>query len=92
MVGFLTGIEGQFQEGYINITVYIPDVLAGDSKKVKDIARCEIIEGCLSEWFGLLNPDGEYLFSLANTIHTIPVPDISQHAVCVKLHYKRINF
>ena len=44
VIGFLTGINKDIQEGKVNINFYVPKINAGAQKKIKNIARILEIE------------------------------------------------
>lgn len=91
VVSFLTGLDGQFQTGVLNINVYVPDIDNGSQFKVKNIGRCNVIEEVCSTLVSSMKSD-RYRFYLDATIQTFKAQDIEQHFVNVKLKYKYITF
>jgi hypothetical protein len=91
VVSFLTGLDGQFQTGVLNINVYVPDIDNGSQFKVKNIGRCNVIEEACSTLVSSLKSDG-YRFSLNSIIQTFKAQDIEQHFVNVKLKFDYITF
>jgi hypothetical protein len=91
IVSFLTGIDGQFQRGIVNINIFVPDIDFGGQSKVKNIARCNLIEQVCSGIISSLKKDG-YRFSLDSLIQTFKAEETSQHFVNVKLRFDYVTF
>jgi len=85
IVIFKTGIDGDIQVGYVTINVYIPDI-AFDGRKVKDIARCGVIESALNTFAESVSlPD--YMIEREGTIQTFKVFETDEHFVHLELKY-----
>lgn len=84
---FSTALDGQTQEGVVNINIFVKDILNGQILQ-KDIKRCsEIEELCLS-FFNSLKAN-QYKFTLGNVITTYEHnPKINQHFTNLKLNFK----
>lgn len=93
VVAFTAGIPGQIHEGVVTVNVYVPDITPfSDGVYVKDGERCEVLECMAQEWVDSLTADrSDYVFSLENTIHTLPDRDTDQHFVVVRLKYRLCN-
>lgn len=91
VVSFMTGLDGQFQVGVLNINVYVPEIDNGSRFKVKNIARCNVIEEVCSTLVSSLKSKG-YRFSLNSIIQTYKSQDIEQHFVNVKLKFEYVTF
>lgn len=91
VVSFLTGLDGQFQVGIVNINIYIPDIDYGASQKVKDIGKCNSIEETCQTLIDGMRSSG-YRFSLDSTIQTFEEEAIEQHFVNVRLKYQYVSF
>lgn len=93
IVTFVTGLEGQFQNGKVNVNIYVPDIDNGGEVYVEDISRTTEIEIEASKVVRKeLNPNSEYLFSLFQTIQTFKVDGINQHMVNVPIEFKLKTF
>jgi hypothetical protein len=91
VISFLTGIDGQFQKGIVNINIFVPDIEFGGSNKVKNIARCNQIEELCQGIIPSLKKEG-YRFSLDSLIQTFKAEETSQHFVNVKLRFDYVTF
>jgi hypothetical protein len=93
VVKFLTGTDGQIQEGYVLVHVYVPDVpsAAGDGELVKNIARIKVLQSTINDQLSDID-NNEYLFEIADTPKTYEEENIHQHFINVRIHYKRITF
>lgn len=93
IVTFITGIDGQFQNGKVNVNIYVPDIDNGSEVFVEDISRTTEIE---VEAFRVireeLNPHPKYLFSLFQIIQTFKVDGTNQHMVNVPIEFKLKTF
>ena len=88
VIGFLTGLDKDIQEGKVNINFYVPKINAGTQKKIKNIARILEIEAFI---YGLVTRiTNEYRFYQEQTIHSFEEDD-NQTLVNVTLRYKRFS-
>lgn len=88
VIGFLTGLDKDIQEGKVNINFYVPKINAGVQKKIKNIARILEIEAFI---YGLVTRiTDEYRFYQEQTIHSFEEDD-NQTLVNVVLRYKRFS-
>lgn len=47
VISFLTGLDGQYQTGVININIFVPLVKNNDNQYRKDFVQCDTIEQAL---------------------------------------------
>ena len=88
VIGFLTGIDKDIQEGKVNINFYVPKINTGGQKNVKNIARILEIETFIC---GLVTRiTDEYRFFQEQTISSFEEDD-KQTLVNVVLRYKRFS-
>ena len=88
VIGFLTGIDKDIQEGKVNINFYVPKINTGGQKNVKNIARILEIEAFIC---GLVTRiTDEYCFFQEQTISSFEEDD-KQTLVNVVLRYKRFS-
>lgn len=90
VVCFVTCLPGQVQDGTAVVNIYVPDVkVYNDGILRKNTTRCAELEQAADEWANALSAaKSDYLFELAQTIHTEEEPDIHQHFVTVRLKFK----
>lgn len=86
VVSFLAGLDGQFQDCFVNVNIYVPDIIHGD-KPTKDIGKITTLENAFKEFFYGLKPS-EYLISLDGIPSTIRVEGYPQHFINVRLRIK----
>lgn len=92
VVGFLSGLDGQTQEGYVNINVFVPNISVGstDGKKRPNKARIKVIQSKLLEFTdNIIDSNSEYDVERDSTIQTFETEDLEQVMVNAKLYYKR---
>ncbi len=93
IVKFVTGLNGDIQEGVVVVNIYIPDFDAyGDGVMRKDITRCTELEITANKWVEtIIDKSIDYLFELQHTIYTEPEYEIDQHFIAIKLKYKLVT-
>lgn len=89
-VKFLAGEEGQIQTGIIVLNIYVPNITRlGDTRRVEDTARVEELEDAVIAFVNGC-PDTEYLYEFDETMYSLEVEGIDQHAITARIHYQRI--
>lgn len=91
VVSFLTGIDGQFQAGSVNVNIYVPNVDNGSHVLVKDAARCRYLARKADEVVRSLKPS-DYSFSLGTMIQSYKAEKLEQYFVNVKINFKLKTF
>ena len=94
VVAFLTGKPYEIQTGYVNISIYVPDICPyGNGVYVENMERTDELEAALAGWVEALNAGVTtgYLFDGEDTINTVEDAEIHQHFVYIRLHYKYYN-
>lgn len=86
----VTSSSAERQEGVVTVLIYVPDTDPyGNGVKVKDGARTAQLERIAQDWFDTCPEKGsEYSLELAETIGSIAIPEIGQHAVSVQIKYE----
>ena len=94
VVKFVTGLDGEIQEGVVVVNIYVLDLeVYNDGIMRKDITRCTELETAAKEWVkSLTTTISSYKFKLAKTIYTEEEPVIKQHFITVKLKFKLTTF
>lgn len=94
IVKFVTGLNGQIQEGVFVVNIYVPDFDAyNDGIMRKDITRCTELEVAADAWVKSLTAEkSDYKLELAQTIYTEEEPELHQHFVSVRLKFKLTTF
>lgn len=87
VVSFLAGIDGQIQEGILNLNLYVPDVLS-NGIKVKNITRCTELEVICNTFIQSHSMSGDYLFELDKMIQTFKEESIEQHFVNCRIKFR----
>ncbi len=91
VVKFLAGTEGQIQSGVIVLNIYVPDITRkGDTRKLEDFARVEELEDAVIAFVNGC-PDTEYLYEFDETMYSLEVEDLDQHAITARIHYQRLT-
>ncbi len=94
VVSFQTGLNGQFQEGNVNVNIFVPDVVYvdeyGTKTKVKNFERCSIIERACQAFISSQIAD-DFRLSLATTIQTFE-HEAEQHFINMRIRYRHTTF
>lgn len=91
IVKFLVGTEGQVQSGVIILNIYVPDITQkGFTRKVENTARVEEIEDAVIAFVKGCD-DTEYLYEFDDTMLSLEVEEIGQHAISARIHYQRFT-
>ncbi|EGD33352.1 hypothetical protein [Capnocytophaga sp. oral taxon 338] len=88
VIGYLTGINKDIQEGKVNINFYVPKINIGTQKNVKNIARILEIEEFMSQLVRRITD--EYFFIQEQTINSFEENEF-QNLVNAVLKYKRFS-
>lgn len=90
VVKFLTGLDHQVQSGVVLINIYVPNLDIGTGYKVKDVARCKMLEKSVSDIIdGLSLP--EYDVFLDGIPQTFEVEGLKQYFVNARVNFRRIT-
>lgn len=94
VVTFVESLDGQIQQGSVDVNIYVPDAYVLDDDVLrKNIARCAQIEAQAADWVeALREARSEYLFLLGKSICTRQEETIHQHYIQVKLNFKLPSF
>lgn len=93
VISFVTGLDGQYQTGVININIFVPMVKNNDNQYRKDFVRCEAIEHALMPIIeeaetALRN----YRLQLHQIIQTFEDTDIKQFFINAKVKFRYNTF
>lgn len=93
VISFVTGLDGQYQTGVININIFVPMVKNNDNQYRKDFVHCEAIEHALMPIIeeaetALRN----YRLQLHQIIQTFEDTDIKQFFINAKVKFRYNTF
>ena len=90
VVKFLTGVNGQEQEGIVLLHVYVPDTDTwGNGALTEDIGRVTELEDVIQEVLDTIDVT-EYVFDTDGTPQSYPSQDYNgQHFINARIKYKR---
>lgn len=93
VVQFVTGLAGQVQSGVALVSIYFNDTDPySNGVLTEDGARGAEIETLAQQWVDSLTTAGSnYIFHLAQSIHTSQAEDTGQHYVAVRLEYRHCD-
>ena len=93
VISFLTGLDGQYQTGVININIFVPLVKNNDNQYRKDFVRCEAIEQALTPIIENAKTDlRNYKLTLHQLIQTFEETDIKQFFINAKIKFRYNTF
>ena len=93
VISFLTGLDGQYQTGVVNINIFIPMVKNNDNQYMKDFVRCEAIEQALMPIIEEAETDlRNYRLQLHQMIQTFEETDIKQFFINAKIKFRYNTF
>lgn len=90
IVTFTTGLPTEIQEGVVTINIFVADIDPFENGvMIENGERTAELEQVAQNWVDSLSASqSDYLFDLQQTIYTENEPDIHQHFVVIKLHYR----
>lgn len=93
VIAFLTGLDGEYQSGMLNINIFVPAVKNNDNQYSKNFVRCEAIERALmpiiEEAKTALH---NYKLQLHQMIQTFEDKDIKQFFINAKVKFRFNTF
>lgn len=93
VISFLTGLDGQYQTGVININIFVPLVKNSDNQYRKDFVRCDAIERALMPIIEESETDlRNYRLQLHQMIQTFEETDIKQFFINAKIKFRYNTF
>ena len=93
VISFLTGLDGQYQTGVININIFVPLVKNNDNQYRKDFVRCDAIEHDLMPIIENAKTDlRNYRLQLHQMIQTFEETDIKQFFINAKIKFRYNTF
>ena len=93
VISFLTGLDGQYQTGVININIFVPLVKNNDNQYRKDFVRCDAIEQDLMPIIEEAKTSlRNYRLQLHQMIQTFEETDIKQFFINAKIKFRYNTF
>lgn len=93
VISFLTGLDGQYQTGVVNINIFVPMVKNNDNQYMKDFVRCDAIEQALMPIIEDAETDlRNYRLQLHQMIQTFEETDIKQFFINAKIKFRYNTF
>ena len=93
VISFLTGLDGQYQTGVININIFVPMAKNNDNQYRKDFVRCDAIEQALMPIIENAKTDlRNYRLQLHQMIQTFEETDIKQFFINAKIKFRYNTF
>ena len=93
VISFLTGLDGQYQTGVININIFVPMAKNNDNQYRKNFVRCEAIERALMP---IIEESKTALRNYRLTLHQLIQPfedtDIKQFFINAKIKFRYNTF
>nr|DAK71991.1 MAG TPA: hypothetical protein [Caudoviricetes sp.] len=93
VISFLTGLDGQYQTGVVNINIFVLMVKNNDNQYMKDFVRCDAIEQALMPIIEEAETDlRNYRLQLHQMIQTFEETDIKQFFINAKIKFRYNTF
>ena len=93
VISFLTGLDGQYQTGVININIFVPTVKNNDNQYRKNFVRCDAIERALMPIIEESKTSlRNYRLTLHQLIQTFEDTDIKQFFINAKVKFRYNTF
>ena len=93
VISFLTGLDGQYQTGVVNINIFVPMVKNNDNQYRKNFIRCDTIErGLLPLIEESKTALRNYRLTLHQMIQTFEDTDIKQFFINAKVKFRYNTF
>lgn len=92
IVGFVTGMTGEIEEGVVVVNIHVADIPFGNGLLVENGERTAEIERLAADWVESLKAShSNYIFSLSQSIYTEAEREVAEHFVSVRLSYRFYN-
>ena len=93
VISFLTGLDGQYQTGVVNVNIFVPMVKNNDNQYRKNFVRCDTIEQALMPIIEEAKTDlRNYRLELHQMIQTFEETDIKQFFINAKVKFRYNTF
>ena len=93
VISFLTGLDGEYQTGVLNINIFVPMVKNNDNQYRKNFIRCDTIErGLLPLIEESKTALRNYRLTLHQMIQTFEDTDIKQFFINAKIKFSYNTF
>lgn len=91
IVKFLSGLDGQIQQGVVILNVYVPDItLRSDGRRVEDKERVAELEELIVDFIEN-NGSTEYLIESDLTPTSMLNEELEQHLIYARLRFQRLS-
>lgn len=91
IVKFLSGLDGQIQQGVVILNVYVPDMtMRSDGRKVEDKERVAELEELIVDFIEH-NGSTEYLIESDLTPTSMLNEELGQHLIYARLRFQRLS-
>lgn len=91
IIKFLSGLDGQIQQGVVILNVYVPDVpMRSDGRKVEDKQRVAELEELIVDFIEN-NGSTEYLIESDLTPTSMLNEELEQHLIYARLRFQRLS-
>lgn len=91
IVGLLTGIGGQTQEGVVLVNVYVPDKPDKKGRLVADLTRIGVLQSHIQSLISDCQGGDYYIDRNTETPRAIEVKELHQHCFTIRLQFKTIT-
>ncbi|MBR4499785.1 MAG: hypothetical protein IKP11_04525 [Paludibacteraceae bacterium] len=91
IIKFLSGLDGQIQQGVVILNVYVPDItMRSDGRKVEDKQRVAELEELIVDFIEN-NGSTEYLIESDLTPTSMLNEELEQHLIYARLRFQRLS-
>lgn len=91
IIKFLSGLDGQIQQGVVILNVYVPDIThRSDGRKVEDKQRVAVLEELIVDFIEH-NGSTEYLIESDLTPTSMLNEELEQHLIYARLRFQRLS-
>lgn len=91
IVGMLTGLGGQTQEGVVLVNVYVPDQPDKKGRLVADLTRIGVLQQHIQSLIDDCQGGDYYIDRNVETPRAIEVRELHQHCFTIRLQFKTIT-
>lgn len=91
IVGMLTGLGGQTQEGVVLVSVYVPDQPDKKGRLVADLTRIGVLQQHIQSLIDDCQRGDYYIDRNVETPRAIEVRELHQHCFTIRLQFKTIT-
>lgn len=88
VVGFVGGVDDQFQTAEVNVNIYVPDMVTADGRRVRDMRRTGELQRLVYDF--VEQDTSDYQLETARSPKVMKHEEIDQYCINVRLRLMNV--